>query len=166
MTQPQRPLAQRVPGIVGLLGIATAAILVPLTQGWEGRVHRAYLDPVKVLTICDGDTASVRRGEVDSDTQCDARLDRQLQAHAVPVLACTPALKGHPYQTAAAIDLAYNIGAPAYCRSTVAVRFNAHQWRAACDGLLAWDMAGGKVLPGLLNRRRAERALCLKELPK
>ena len=31
----------------------------------------------------------------------------------------------------------------------------------ACDALLMWNKAGGKVVKGLTKRREAERALCL-----
>jgi len=31
----------------------------------------------------------------------------------------------------------------------------------ACNGLLAWRMAGGKEVAGLLRRREFERSICL-----
>ncbi|WP_416365688.1 lysozyme [Sphingomonas aerolata] len=71
----------------------------------------------------------------------------------------------HPNQLAAAISLAYNIGTGGYCGSTVDRRFDAGQWRAACDAFLLWNKAGGRVVNGLDRRRRAERDLCLKDLP-
>lgn len=161
---PKQP-ASKAPTLVVLIGVATAGILVPLTQHWEGKRNTAYRDQVNVLTICYGDTNNVVRGETDSDAQCLSRLDTQLAAHAQPVLTCTPILKGHPNQLAAAIDLAYNIGGSAYCGSTVAKRFNGPRWGDACQGFLAWSYAGGKQIPGLLARRKDERALCMKELP-
>jgi lysozyme len=54
----------------------------------------------------------------------------------------------------------------AYCGSTVDRRFDARQWAAACDAFLMWNKAGGRVVAGLANRRAAERALCMKDLPK
>lgn len=144
---------------------AAALIVAPFTASHEGERHVAYLDPAKVWTICDGDTTDVRPGQRSDHAECMVRLDRQLAAHAQPVLRCTPGLKGHPYQIAAAIDLAYNIGGPAYCGSTVARRFNAGDWRGACDAMLAWVYAKGRKLPGLVKRRQDERALCLTDLP-
>ncbi|WP_373929255.1 lysozyme [Sphingomonas aerolata] len=63
------------------------------------------------------------------------------------------------------MSLAYNIGTGGYCGSTVDRRFDAGQWRAACDAFLLWNKAGGRVVNGLDRRRRAERDLCLKDLP-
>lgn len=158
----------RLPRLVGMIGIAAAAIVAPFVSSWESgdKEHLvAYRDIVGVWTICDGDTANVKPGMVETPAGCEVRYDRQLTAHAGPVLACTPGLKGHPDQLAAAISLAYNIGTTGYCRSTVARRFNAGDWPGACDAFLMWNKAGGRVVQGLVNRRRAERDLCRKDLP-
>lgn len=127
---------------------------------------RAYADIVGVWTICDGDTKGVRRGMVETEAGCTARLERQLVAHAKPVLACVPAL-GRPErsdQLVASVSLAYNIGTSGFCRSTAARRFNAGHWREGCDAFLMWDKAGGRKVRGLTLRRERERALCLKGL--
>lgn len=159
--------------LIALVGLATATLVTPFTASHEGKINVAQPDLLatgKVLNICYGDTNDVRPGERDTDAECLARLDKQLAVHAAPVLKCTPGLKGNPHQLAAAIDLAYNIGAPAYCGSTVARNFNlgatdpvnlVRYWRAACDAMLLWNKAGGKVLPGLVKRRQDERAMCL-----
>jgi lysozyme len=127
---------------------------------------RAYADIVGVWTICDGDTKGVRPGMVETEAGCTARLERQLVAHAKPVLACVPGL-GAPTRTnqlVASVSLAYNIGTTGFCRSTAAREFNAGRWRAGCDAFLRWNKAGGKVVRGLTLRRQRERALCLKGL--
>jgi lysozyme len=127
---------------------------------------RAYADIVGVWTICDGDTKGVRRGMVETEAGCTARLERQLVAHAKPVLACVPALgqTGRENQLVASVSLAYNIGTGGFCRSTAARRFNAGNWRGGCDAFLMWNKAGGRVVRGLALRRERERALCLKGL--
>ncbi|WP_230630717.1 lysozyme [Sphingomonas sp. Leaf37] len=122
---------------------------------------RAYLDAVKVATICDGLTAGVRMGQVATPAQCTARLEAELVEMARHVVACVPALYGRPNQAAAAVSLAYNIGWPSFCKSTVARRFNAGQWAAGCDAFTMWVKAGGRTLAGLVARRGRERALCL-----
>ncbi len=122
---------------------------------------RAYLDAVKVPTICDGLTAGVRMGQVATPAQCTVRLEAELVEMATHVVACVPALYGRPNQAAAAVSLAYNIGWPSFCKSTAARRFNAGQWRAGCDAFAMWVKAGGRTLAGLVARRGRERALCL-----
>jgi lysozyme len=60
--------------------------------------------------------------------------------------------------------LTYNIGGAAYCRSTVARRFNAGRWKEGCDAYLMWNRGGGRVIRGLTLRRQDERKLCLSGL--
>ena len=65
------------------------------------------------------------------------------------------------HQLMASMLLSYNIGKSAFCRSTVARRFNAGDIRGGCDAFLMWNKAGGREVRGLLNRRRDERRICL-----
>ncbi len=153
--------------LAGCVGIACAALLVAVVPKFEGTVLRGYLDPVGIPTKCMGDTDDVIIGKNYTTAECIASLDQQLIAHAEPVLSCTPTLQGHTYQLAAAVSFAYNIGSSAYCSSTAAKRFNAGDYRGACKafnesdaGRPQWITAQGKVLPGLVKRRAAERALC------
>jgi lysozyme len=126
----------------------------------------AYADIVGVWTICDGDTLGVRRGMVETEAGCAARLERQLVAHAKPIIACVPGLagQGRENQLVASVSLAYNIGTSGFCRSTIARRFNAGNWRGGCDAMLMWNKAGGRPVRGLTLRRERERAICLKGL--
>lgn len=125
---------------------------------------KAYADIVGVWTICDGDTNNVRPGMVETQAGCTARLERQLIAHAKPVLACVPGLKGRDNQLVASVSLTYNIGTAGFCKSTAAREFNAGRWKAGCDAFLRWRFAGGREVRGLTLRRQRERALCLKGL--
>lgn len=124
----------------------------------------AYADIVGVWTICDGDTLGVRRGMVETEAGCRDRLERQLVAHAEPVLRCVPGLKGRDNQLVASVSLAYNIGTSGFCRSTAARRFNAGDWRGGCNAMMMWNKAGGREVRGLTLRRQRERDLCLKGL--
>lgn len=185
-TQPQSKTPKS--PLVALVGtVAAAALLVLIPKDESGRTveatitpegavetrHvsgrqylRAYADIVGVWTICDGDTKNVRPGMVETEAGCQARLERQLVAHARPVLACVPALgePGRESQLVASVSLAYNIGTGGFCRSTAARRFNAGNWRGGCDAFLMWNRAGGRVVRGLTLRRERERALCLEGL--
>jgi lysozyme len=160
-----RPSSKASLGLAGCIGAACAALLTATVTQWEsGGKDRlvAYPDIVGVWTICHGETQGVRKGMTDSKEGCALRLDTRLAKDFAPaVLACTPRLRGRSYQLAAAISLAYNIGTPSYCRSTVDRRFDAGAERAACDAFLMWNKAGGKPVNGLTRRREAERRLCL-----
>jgi lysozyme len=41
------------------------------------------------------------------------------------------------------------------------MRANRDDWEGAADALMDWTKGGGKVLPGLVKRRQAERSLFL-----
>lgn len=162
--QKQPPPKGKFAGIAALVGAGAATVLIATVQMWEGREHVPYRDVVGIWTVCDGDTKGVVPGDVQTDTECDARLERQLIAHAKPVLKCVPGLKDRPNQLAASVSLAYNIGTSSFCRSTAARRFNAGDWRGGCNAMLRWNKAGGRVIRGLQNRRRAEWQICVRGL--
>lgn len=58
-------------------------------------------------------------------------------------------------------SLAYNIGAGAFCGSTLARKLNAGDYAGACKQILRWDKQKGRVLRGLTRRRNAEYKLCI-----
>ncbi|MBU9403751.1 lysozyme [Burkholderia multivorans] len=157
--------------LAGVVGAAAAALLFSIVPKFEGLELVARADPIGVITACYGDTKDVRAGQRFTPDECRARLEQRLIEHAEPVLKCTPGLKGHTFQLAAAVSFAYNVGAGAYCGSTTAKRFNAGDWKGACramneadNGRQQWVTAGGRVLPGLVKRRAEERALCERDL--
>lgn len=147
-------------GLAGLVGAGAAAILLVTVPKHEGTVLKGYLDPIGIPTKCMGDTTGVIVGKVYTAQECQESLERQLHAHAGPVLACTPHIKGNDRITAASVSLAYNIGTSAYCKSSIAMKFRAGDFKGGCAGFSAWVYAGGKKWPGLVKRRADERALC------
>ena len=142
---------------------AMLAIATPLVATWEGYSAKPYLDVIGKKTVCFGETRVEMREYTKAE--CTAMLNDGVGEFAWGVAKRNPELVGHPNQWAAATSLAYNAGLANYNRSTVAKRFSAGNWRGACDALLAWNRAGGRVVKGLVRRREAERTVCLKDLP-
>lgn len=141
---------------------ATAAavpVAVYFIGPWEGKSNDPYRDIVNVPTVCYGETRVEMRRY--SDAECLAMLNKAVEGFANQVLQCTPILAYHPYQLAAATSLSYNIGIGAYCRSTAAKLFNSGDLRSGCNAMTLWNKAGGRVVQGLVNRRKAERELCM-----
>lgn len=161
ITSRRGPLA----AIVGTLAATSLFATVPQEEGIE---YKAYRDIAGIWTICAGDTSNVRAGMIETPEGCRQRLERQLVAHAKPVMQATPRLSepGRDWQRAAAVSLAYNIGVGAYSRSSVDRHFDAGRWRQGCDAFLLWDKAKvrGQLRPvlGLTRRRQRERELCLR----
>lgn len=142
-----------------LAGCASAALIACATM-WEGTAHVPYEDIVGRLTVCQGYAQpDVVRDKVYSDEECATLLKTQLEAHGDAVLRCsTVALSQREYD--AYTLFAYNVGGAAFCGSSLLKRLNAGDHMGACDGLLAWDYAGGKRVRGLTNRRQFERKMC------
>ncbi len=165
-SKPTAPPATSKGVLVALVGAVAAAGLFASIPSDEGTQYTAYKDIVGVWTICQGDTKNVTSGMRETPAGCRERLERQLIAHARPVMECSPKLKapGRDYQRWAAVSLAYNIGVGAYCKSSIDRHFDRGEWRAGCDRFLAWNKAGGRVIRGLTERRKRERAICLKGL--
>jgi lysozyme len=61
----------------------------------------------------------------------------------------------------ALVSFTFNVGCGAFRSSTLLKLLNAGNRKGAADELLRWSRAGGRVLEGLLRRRRAERDLFL-----
>lgn len=150
----------KVPGkVVAWATAGAVAIATPFVAGWEGRRNDPYTDLAGYRTVCYGETRVEMRRY--SDAECLAMLNKAVEEFANQVLQCTPILANHPYQLAAASSLSYNIGIGAYCRSTAAKLFNSGDLRSGCNAMTLWNKAGGRVVQGLVNRRKAERQLCL-----
>lgn len=141
---------------------AGVALAVGLVGGFEGLRHNVYLDPVKVPTYCYGETKNPVWGKRYSTEECNALLEGRLAEFAAGVEKCIK-VEMPPHRWAASISLAYNIGTGAFCRSTYVRRLNAGEGAAACDSMLAFNKAKGRIFPGLERRRRAEVVQCRRE---
>ena len=154
--------------LAGIVGAAAAALLFVFVPTYEGEVLTSYKDPVGIWTVCYGDTdpAMAVPGAAYSRAECLRSLERQLIAHAAPVVDCLGIdPEAYPNQTAAFVSLAYNIGTGAFCKSTAAKRWRAGDYAGACAALEMWRYAKGRELPGLVRRRADERRLCETDLP-
>lgn len=143
--------------------IALTALATGVISQFEGRELRAYQDIVKVWTICDGETKGVKPGQVATPAECDAMLAKNLVTYEAGLDKClTYPVPGKT--KVAFLSWTYNVGVGAACKSTLVRKANAGDLRGACNELLKWDKAGGRVVNGLTKRRQAERALCLEGL--
>ena len=77
------------------------------------------------------------------------------------VLRLVPGVSGAQARFDALVSLAYNIGLGNLQRSQIRMRANRDDWEGAADAFMQWTKAAGKELPGLVKRRKDERALFL-----
>lgn len=145
---------------------ASAAVVLSigaLITPWEGLSLRTYKDPIGILTYCYGETRGAVPGKTYSVDECKAILTPRVQAFEKAVSVCLPNYATLPVPTQAAVlSLTYNIGEGAVCRSTMVKYLKAGDIKAACNEFPKFNRAGGRVLKGLVNRRAAERAVCMK----
>lgn len=141
------------------------ALAVTLVGTFEGRRLSAYPDTGGVPTICFGATRGVRLTDIATAEQCDKRLAADLIEHETEMLSCLKhpdALPNEAYL--AVLSFTFNVGGPQACASTLFRKLNAGDIRGACDQLPRWVRDNGRVLPGLVARRKSERDLCLSAL--
>ena len=144
-------------------GAAITALALSLVGGFEGLRLKAYLDVVKVPTICFGETKGVRLGQEKTLPECKDLLVSSLQEHEAGMRKCLREPDALPEETYVAfLSFTYNVGVGAFCRSGLSKKANAGDIRGACNELPKWNKAGGMAWPGLTRRRAEERVLCLK----
>jgi lysozyme len=143
---------------------AVIALATPFIAGWEGKRNVAYIPiPGDVPTICYGSTAGVKMGDRKTDAQCLALLRQEVGEFWDRVDPCVN--DDVPVSVQASIlELSYNVGTAAGCRSTIVRKANAGDYRGACAELDKWVRAQGRVIKGLVNRRNASEAMCLKDV--
>jgi len=171
LTDNSPPVRTRLAPAAGAGLAAVLAVATPFVAQWEGGRLRdgsaiGYADRLAhgLPTACEGATGpGIVVGRHYTREQCDALLRDGLTVRLNRIRSCLPADLSAKTM-GAALSLSYNIGTQAFCRSTVSARFRAGNYRAACDGFLAWNRSAGVVRQGLVNRRNAERRLCLEGL--
>lgn len=127
-----------------------------LTESFEGCRLQAYLDSVGVPTIGYGHTHGVTMGMTCTQEQADAWLQEDVQG-AVQVVNNLVTVPLTQQQFDALVDFTFNLGTGALQHSTLLRLLNSGDYQGAAGEFEKWDKAGGKVLPGLLRRRQAER---------
>lgn len=142
------------------------ALAVVFIKPWEGLWTTAQVDTIgtgRPITYCYGQTneaGAVKVGQKFTPQQCSDLLAKSLPKYADEIAACIK-VPISDKERAAYISFAYNVGSAGFCRSSAASRLNAGDHSGACDALMNWTKAQGRVVKGLVNRRAAERKLCL-----
>lgn len=127
---------------------------------WEGCHLKAYLCPANVLTIGVGHTAAMGdpkpvSGMKITQAEADAILARDLGKIERDVeAAVTVNLNQRQFDTL--VSFVFNVGIGAFRKSTLLKKLNASDYDAVPSELMKWTRAGGRVMQGLVNRRKAE----------
>lgn len=123
----------------------------------DGR-YKAYRCPANVCTIYAGLTRGVKDGMIITEEQGEKMLRKELNTFedAVERLVKVP-MNQNVFDSL--VLFSYNIGVGAFQKSTLLKLLNQGKYEAAAAQFSRWNKGGGKVLAGLVKRRKAEAAL-------
>lgn len=134
-----------------------------LIKQFEGLRLKAYKCPADVWTIGYGHTSAagqpaVKSGMSITEAQANKILASDLGQYE-DAINNSVKVELTQNQFDALVSFVYNVGIGAFQKSTLLKKLNAGQYDAVPAELMKWTKGGGKELPGLVRRRRAEAAL-------
>ncbi len=140
----------------------TSQIGVSLIKKWEGLRTNAYLCPAGVWTIGYGHTKGVKQGQMISHLEAENLLIEDLRIYEQAVLRLVD-VPLNQNQFDALVSFTFNVGIDAFSESTLLKLLNQKDYQRAFNEFSRWTRAGGKLLPGLVNRRKDECNLFIKQ---
>ena len=160
---------------------------IDLMHRFEGKSLKPYLCPAHIWTIGyghvlyqeqiklpvirkDGYTGTLRKdyplAPQDNRAWTQEEIDRLFEDDLVRfergVLRMSPNLAGRQSSFDAVVSFAFNAGVGNYQRSSIRMKNNRTDYEGAAEAFMMWTTGGGKELPGLVRRRKAEKALYLR----
>ncbi len=161
-----------------------------LMHQFEGCRNKPYLCPAHIWTIGYGhvlyqeqirlpmerppgktmaDIPMIRRemplrpedNRVWSKEEINKLFDDDLAVFERGVLRLVPGSASRQGSFDALVSFAFNAGLGNLQRSTIRMKANRGEWEESAEAFMQWTKGGGKELPGLVRRRKAERALFL-----
>jgi lysozyme len=126
----------------------------------QRRAH-PYVCPAGYWTIGYGHLCDPKHPPI-TEAEAEVYLARDLMTALNATLRYCPVLATEPDgRLAAIVDFTFNLGAGRLQTSTLRRRINQRDWTAAGQELRRWVYGGGKVLPGLVTRRKAGLTLLI-----
>lgn len=118
-------------------------------EGYTGLLRREY-------SLRNEDNRTWTRSELEN------RFKNLLSSFEAGVLRLAPSVSGNQGLFDACVAISYNIGLGAFQRSTLRQRILRNEpLERVAEGFMMWTKGGGRELPGLVRRRKAEVALFL-----
>lgn len=173
IAEPKKPLNLLKKGVIpaAFLAALSSPFAYTTLEKFEGNILHVYADKLAngLPTFCAGRTDKTATvGEKLTSDQCHEINKLTILEYGYSVLGCTTWDHITPQRLVALTMFSINVGKAAACGSRAFQLINAGQIVAGCDalalspsGLPAWSYAGGNYVPGLQNRRQAERQICL-----
>jgi lysozyme len=139
---------------------------IEIIKAFEGFSAKAYLDPIGIPTIgfgsiwdADGNRLTMDHPRISKKEA--TRLLRREVLHVEKAIKRLIKAEMTENMFSSLGSFAYNVGTGNLQRSTLRIKLNRGWYEEAADEFPKWRRAGGKILAGLVRRRKAERALFL-----
>jgi len=161
--------------------VKVSAATIELIKHHEGVRLRPYRCPALLWTIAVGHVIDPTHATVKYEErralpipagwdrtltmdEVDQILGQDLRRFERGVVRLCPAAVGNQGIFDSCVSFAFNVGLGNFQRSTLRMKTNRGDFEEAAEEFMKWTKAGGRVLPGLVKRRRDERALYLSGL--
>lgn len=119
-------------------------------EGFDGLIRKEY-------PLNEGDNRVWTKEEINQLFRDDVRdFERG-------VLRLVPNVSGRQGAFDALVSFAFNAGLGNLQRSQIRIKAVRGDWEGAAEAFMQWTKGGGKVLPGLVKRREAEKSLFLSQ---
>jgi len=141
--------------------------LIQMLKHHEGVRNKPYQCPAKLWTvgighlIGDGKTLPPEWNKTFTNEEIDGLLKRDLNRFERGILKMLPNVRLRQCEFDCLVSFAFNLGLGTFQRSTLRQALLRGDKEAAMESLMKYCRAGGKVLRGLENRRKDERAMFL-----
>jgi len=143
--------------------VKTSQAGIDLIKQFEGVRLESYVCPAGILTIGVGHTSAAGPPKVVPKMKITYQEANEILARdlvkyesAVDRLVTVPLSQN---QFDALVSFTFNVGEGALAKSTLLKKLNAGKYSEVPAELMKWTKGGGRELPGLVRRRRAECAL-------
>lgn len=143
---------------------------IPLVKDTEG-LHKVKADglvhpykcPAGIPTIGWGHVVKSLDYPAATKARCAELLKNDLNLALLSTLRSCPNLINSPTKLAAIVDFTFNLGGGRLKQSTLRRAIAREDWGWAAKELMKWTKGGGKILAGLVRRRKLEVELLLKK---
>jgi lysozyme len=137
-----------------------------------GYGHVLYQDQIRLPMVSkEGQSTMIRKeyplkqedNRVWSKEEIEKLFSDDVSLFERGVLRLAPTLSGRQGAFDACVSFSFNAGLGNFQRSTIRMKVNRGEWEAAAEAFMQWTKGGGRELPGLVKRRKAEKALFLSD---
>lgn len=154
------------------IGFGSLAATGALVYQFEGEVQAVYKDPADIATACIGHVSNeLKLGQTFTATECAEKFGSDLEKHNAEMQSAVSVELTEP-ENMAYTSFHFNVGGPNFKSSTLLKLLNSGHRIDACIELThacsdktkkcgGWTYSDGVQYPGLVNRRRIERNICL-----